>query len=476
MKVKALTSACLLALGASQAHALDPATTGAATTVKVFGSGASAQINTITGLFGTLCDGTPDVYTFSGNVKGVSCKVKAGVSELAGKNVFLSYNADGGSGNGVYPIAKLVGSGGAFTADPAAQRPQIVDPASCTGSSPNYTCASATLGNRWSDFGVSDVEPAMFAFDLNKPAAFASTSLEQFELDNMDVGSQFQVVFGIAATNKLYNDLATAQGVSVPSIPRTALSSLLAGNLSDPASGLGWQVLFADGVGPDATASSGAVNIGRRVNGSGTQTAANAYFLGYGCSPTANLVPADASYTNPGSIVVNEGSGTSNVTAFLNARNTAGEYGIGLVSKENSNVGQGWTHVAIDGVVPSRDNAKSGKYDYVYEQTMQWNTKYLDDFRTVAGPTGAGYALPVGVTVANLKNFLSVFRTRSGAPLVLDSLASAATKEGITALINDTEGYIYNDSAATPEGLANKKFVSRMTRNGSSCQTPIWNK
>jgi hypothetical protein len=469
MKIKVLTSACLLALGASQAHALNPATTASANTVKIYGSGASAQINTITGLFGTLCEaGTQDNYTFSGNLRGVSCTVKAGVSQLAGRNVFLSYNADGGSGNGVYPIAKLVDSGGAFTASTPAQRPQIVDPSVCTGTSPNYTCNSAALGNRWSDFGVSDVEPAMFAFPLNTPADFASTTLEEFELANLDVGSQFQVVFGIAVTNKLYDDLAAAQGVAVPSISRTALSSLLGGVLTDPASGLGWQVLFTPGTLPAGSAVTGAVNIGRRVNGSGTQTAANAYFLDYGCAPTANLVPADASYTTPGNIVVNEGSGTSNVISFLNARNAAGEYAIGLVSKENAPGTGGWKHVAIDGVIPSRDNAKLGRYDYVYEQTMQWNTSYIDNHRT------AQYALPAGVTAANLKDFLSTFRVRSGAPLVLESLTNANTKEGITALSNDAEGYIFNDSAVTPEGLANKKFVSRMTRGGNSCSKPLW--
>jgi hypothetical protein len=485
MKLKTLTGACLLAFAAPSAMALNPATTVAASTVQVYASGASAQINSIGGLFGTMCvGGTLDTYVFSGNVRGYSCTIAAGVSALAGKNVYFMYNADGGSGNGVYPIAKLVNSGGTFTSDPAAQRPQIVNPATCTltGTPNTYTCTSATLGNRWSDAGVSDVEPAMFKFDLNKPAAFASTALEDFEIANLDVGSQFQVIFGIAASNNLYDDLAAAQGLStgagqVPSIPRTALISLYTGQLADPSSGLGWQALFTPGTLPGGSAVTGPVNIGRRVNGSGTQTAANAFFQGYGCVPTANLVPADASFTNPGSIVVNEGSGTSNVIAFVNARFAAGEYAIGLVSKENAPGGSdNWKHIAIDGQVPSRDNAKNGKYDYVYEQTMQWNTPYLDGFRTLpVGSGGAGYTLPVGVTVDDLKSFLTSFRVRSGNPIVLDSIASSAVKEGIAAIANFNEGYIFNDPAVTTQGLANKKFVSRMTRNGNSCQPLLWN-
>ncbi len=475
MKLKALTGACLLALGSTPVLALSPAVTGSATTTKIFMSGASAPLATISQLIGTMCSNTPDQYLVTGNanIRGVSCTVKAGVSTLAGKNVFVSYNADGGSGNGVYPLAKLVDSGGAFTNSASNQRPQIIDPASCTGASPTFTCAAGTLGDRWSDAGVSDVEPAMFAFDLNKPSAFANTTLEDFERSNLNVGGAFQIVFGIAATNNLYNDLATAQGLSVgagqvPSISRTAISSILGGFLSDPAAGLGWQALFTPGTLPAGTAVTGPVNVGRRVNGSGTQTAANAYFLDYGCSPTANLTPADALSSVPGKFVVNEGSGTSNVITFLNGRNTAGQYAIGLVSKENTPAsGAGWKHVAIDGQVPSRDNAKNGKYEYVYEITMQWNTPYLDNHRT------AQYPLPIDVTAADLTSFLTSFRARAGAPLVLDLLSPAA-QEGTTAILNEGEGFLFNDPAVTPEGVANKKFVSRMTRNGNSCQKPLW--
>lgn len=485
MRLKTLSAACALALAAPSAFALNPATTGAATTVQIYMSGASAQISSIEGLFGTMCvPGTLDRYNSledASNIRGYSCTIAAGVSTLAGKNVFVSYNAGGGSGNGVYPIAKQVDSGGAFNTA-AGTRRQIVSPGSCTGAAAPYTCGTAQHGDRYSDAGISDVEPAMFRFDLNKPAAFASTALEDFEIGNLDVASQFQVIFGIAATNNLYEDLATAQGLStgagqVPSLSRTSLIALFSGSLSDPASGLGWQAIFTPGTLPANPAVTGPVNIGRRVNGSGTQTAANAYFQAYGCSPTANLAPADASGTNPGSIVIDEGSGTGNVITFLNGRNAAGEYAVGLVSKENAPaVGSGWKHVAIDGVVPSRDNAKTGKYDYVYEQTMQWNTAYLDNFRTLpVGSGGAGYALPAGVTVADLKSFLSTFRSRSGNPVVLDSIASSAVKEGIAALGNFNEGYIFNDPALTTQGLANKKFVSRMTRNGSSCQPLLWN-
>lgn len=477
MKLNTLAGACLLAFATPAAFALSPAVTGAAATVKIYASGASAQVNSIQGLFSTMCvAGTRDTYTNTANVFGISCTIAPGISTLAGKNVFFTYNADGGSGNGVYPIAKTVTLGGLISVDPAAKRPQIVTPGACTGASPSFTCAAGTLGNRFSDAGISDVEPALFKAEDNKPPAFAATVLDEAELANLDVGSQNQVIMGIAATNNLYNDLATAQGLStgagqVPSVPRAAVASLLSGVLQAPSAGQGWQALFTPGTLPAGVAVTGQVNIGRRVNGSGTQAAANAYFLNYGCAPSSNISALKAIDSNPPEVVVNEGSGTSNVITFLNGI-PATQYAIGLVSKENAPaVGANWKHVAIDGIAPTRDNVKNGKYDYVVEQTMQWNTAYVGTaLRTTAEP------LPAGVTTADLLSFLAAYRIRSGAPLVIDAIASANTKEGMAALINDAEGYIYADTAATQAGLANAKYVSRMTRGGNTCQPFTWSK
>ena len=195
------------------------------------------------------------------------------------------------------------------------------------------------------------------------------------------------------------------------------------------------------------------------------------HFLNYGCAPSSNTAALKASDSNAPEVVINEGSGTSNVITYLNGI-PATQYGIGLVSKENAPaVGANWKHVAIDGIAPTRDNVKNGKYDYVVEQTMQWNTAYVGTaLRTTAEP------LPVGVTTADLLSFLAAYRIRSGAPLVIDSITSSATKEGMAALINDAEGYIYADPAVTPAGLANAKYVSRMTRGGNTCQPFTWSK
>jgi len=477
MKLNTLAGACLLAFATPAAFALNPATTGAIGTVKIYMSGASAQLNVLQGVFNSMCVvGTRDTYTHTGNVIGISCTIAPGISNLAGKNVFLSYNADGGSGQGVYPIAKTVDSGGAISVLSSSKRPQITNPAACTGASPNYSCAVANVSERFSDAGVSDVEPNLFKAEENKPSNFSTTTLEDFELANLDVGSQNQVIMGIAVTNNLYNDLAAAQGLStgagqVPSLPRAAVASLLSGALASPSSGQGWQALFTPGALPAGAAVTGQVNIGRRVNGSGTQAAANAYFLNYGCAPLSNTVPLKNSDDNPGQVDIFEGSGTSNVISFLNGI-PAAQYGIGLISKENAPaVGANWKHVAIDGIVPNRDNVKNGKYEFVVEQTMQWNNAYVATaLRTTAEP------LPAGVTTGDLVSFLSAYRTRAGAPVVLDSIASSSTKEGVTALINDAEGFIYADTAMTTAGLANAKFVSRMTRGGNTCQPFTWSK
>ena len=471
MKLKLLSAACLLAMG-SQAQAISPTNIGSA--IKIYGSGASAQQATIAGIFSNMCDTSNTAFPIStyvvtgdSNYTARACKLKSTVAGLGGQVVFFSYNANGGSGNGVYPIAK--------STDPATSTlrtatnvllNQITNPAACTGTAAPYSCGPAALTAVHSDFGVSDVEPAMFKFDENKPSAFSSESLSDEDLSQLDTKSQNQVIMGVAVNKVLYSALQTAQATTGrPSIPRSFISSLLAGNVNDPTVGQGWQMLLG-------SAATGQVNLGRRVAGSGTQAAANAYFLGYGCAPSANLSPINDGNNDAGKLEVNMGSGTTNVKQFLTTKNnlTTPQYALGFISRENNGPSETsadrkeYDHVSIDGVEPTRDNVKVGKYDFVVEQTMQWNNTYLDSFRT-------------GVTAADLKLFLGDFRIRSGNPVVIDTLSS--TVAGGTAAIANSQSvppYVYADTATDAQGLANAKFVSRATKSTNTCAPLLWAK
>jgi hypothetical protein len=496
MKLKLLAAACALTFGSqAQAQNFSIADAALATTQKIYMSGASAQIGAIEGLFDKLCvAGTRSKFTVSSSNLALGCTIDAGVvaGALGGKKVLLSYNSGGGSGNGVFPVAKQTSPVGPTLRTASnlfrAQLTNIL-PANCSGTAPAFTCTTAATTNVYSDAGVSDLEPALMKFALNKPPAFAAESLSDSDIGQLDLGSQNQVIFGITASKALFDELALAQGVALPSLPYTAIASILSGKLNGPDNFLGWRLLFPEGYvfsGATGGSEDGEVGICRRVNGSGTQATSNVLFLNYGCAPTA-AQPVGASASVPGNLKVTEGSDNTAVKACLTtAHNSASnKFAIGLQSLENlpsvdsasvtpaGNTIDKWAHIAIDGVAPTRANVKAGLYPYVVEQTMFWNNNYLNSFRN--GTTGAAYALAAGVSITDIKTFLTKFRATAGDPLVLDSITfpDPSVRNGYAAIASAT--YIYNDADPGAQGLANKEYVSRGSRGGDSCKPMLWN-
>lgn len=378
MKLKLIATACaLLAAGSAFAHG--PSVTPDLT---VFISGASAQQKTIGSIVADLAvAGTLDVY-YDAATNGADQRgyfftaANTGDASVDGKKVLVLNRAAGGSVYGVVPVARS-------TALAALK----VD-ATCTkaAGATVYTCPSTV--NLVPDAGVSDVEPALFV-GMNLPTGW--TALSGAEVAGLDVASQNGVVFGIAATNNLYAALQAAQGLGAdysdanrPSLSRAQLTSLMTGALTD------WSAV--------GVASNGAINVGRRTAGSGTQASANAWFGGFPCS-TGAVPLATAQITD--TLVVNEAGSTGGVRTFLNNTNNAGGYAIGLVSLENApGASDKWHHIKIDGIDPTKQNVIDGKYDYYVEQTMQWKT-------TLAGAKLA---------------FLQAFRSTSADALKLDPL------------------------------------------------------
>jgi len=473
MKLKLLAAACGLALG-SQAYALSPSDTDAA--IKVYLSGSSAQVRVIKAVAAADCaTGTLDTYQLAsdtGNVFGVSCTLNAtaggGTSGLGGQNVFITYNANGGSANGVYTVAKeTIPSTGALNTAQAAllQRPQLANiAANCTTAGTNlYNCTSTAL--QYTDAGVSDTEPSLFNIDLNRPTAWVGNSISGDEFNQIDSAAQFQQIFGIAVSQNLYNDLQAMQVAAgtiptggTPSLSKSAIANYMAGSFTDPANGFGWQPLFATSTLAQPAGASSQVNICTRTNGSGTKAGASAFFLNNPCGGNTNsLTPASAAQNVPGSFVVNEGGSTGAVTTCLSGANTAGQYAIGIVGKENAlPTGAQW--IAIDGVSPGKDNVKNGKYDWFVEQSMQWNPTYLNSFKS----------LPSGVTSAQLTAYLNDFRTRSGSPDVMATY-STTVQDGVAAIDNGST-YLFND----PANANNKAFVSRVTKLNNTCGISLW--
>ena len=465
MKFRTLTLAVLATL-AAPSFALDIATSNAASTVKVYASGATATRAIIGGMFTQNCaPGTLDVYysdkTAFGGSDGDAHRVYTCTlqnegaldpefqgKDLGGKNLAFFKSDEVGSAFGVYPIAT----------DSAIKMLQL-EAANCSArvaTVPNYKCK--TTINQVPMVGTSDLEPKMFV-GLNRPADYLD-DLSDDQLGSLSKQLMFQTVFAVAVNKRLYQALQGAQGLSVgaadeanrPSVSRLIAGSLFRGELQDPASGAGWQSLV-----PGNTSQ---VNICRRVAGSGTQAAANLMFGGMGCALAAQTpannessgLPNDlANVSATGNFFVYEGSGTGNVVNCLNAAETAsGAFAIGHVSKENAESAT-WKHVKLDGVSPHRDNLKAGKYDYAVESTIQFSTARHDAALADSGnPENAAYKFVDGFVVA------------IGLPRNMAQL-SANVQAGVAAMPESYAGAYGTGTAAEIT------FGSRVSRGGDSC-------
>lgn len=474
MKIRSIAIAALAAIS-GQVFALTPAEVADPNTVKIYLGGASALRNVIGGIFTSNCEaGTLDVFysegggaifggsqfTARGDAHRVyACTMKGAPNAspiLAGKRVALFKSDIGGSGQGVFPVhgetlrsflnlgsCGVKGSYGAATYV-------------CTGEQDQVPLA-----------GVSDVEPGMFR-SINTPTGqnFDLAGLSEAQIGELTVTPLFQTVFGVAVNKSLRNAMQAKQGLTVgddseanrPSISTSEATSYFTGALSDPSAKLGWHPIVGVDVGGVVNKKENTrVNICRRVNGSGTQAAANAYFAQFPCNSNAPAV-ADVGFNElpnvvgsvgrDGSIFVFEGSSTGDVISCLGeAEKTEKDaFAIGHVSKENNDAGATWRHVKLDGVAPDRIATKDGKYNYFYESTMQWNTARFDN---------------PALTSADQREFLTAFAAEAQKPNQLNLLSG---KAGVAAL---PDAGVYG--GAGNDGL----FVSRVTRGGNSCNPPI---
>lgn len=472
MNIRRIAAAALATL-ASQAFALSPAEVADASTVKVYVSGATALRNIIGGLFTQNCAADLDVYFSAANTSfgGVSfqtagdahrvyaCTMKADSPILPGKKVAFFKSDLGGSGQGVYPVY--------FGGADGATRP-FLSLGNCSTRAttvPNYTCSAEQ--NQVPSGGVSDVEPGLFK-GINVPGDdpnYPQDGLSADQLAALDSAPVFQLVAAVAVNKALRDAMQTKQGLvsgseleaDRPSLSLAEATSYFAGSLSAPADGLGWQILVGN-ADPRATTR---VNVCRRVNGSGTQAMANAFINQFPCNSAAPA-PATNDFSNParanlatnagpdGDLFVFEGSTTGNVISCLGAAQDNGAYAIGHVSRENNEAATGskWRHVKIDGITPSRDNVKNGKYSYFFEATMQWHTGH---FATLT---------------ADQQKFLTDFRDTAKTPDSLSKLA-AANQLGVAAL---PESYAGAFGTGTATEIA---FGSRVSRGGNSCNPVV---
>lgn len=332
-----------------------------------------------------ICNGT-DIQVYEGsNQRMVACTARtfaAGspYAAVSGESIGYIKESNGGSGNGTQPVAN--------------QTPlTFLNPASpgCTGTTAvpaagglfaytlNTGCAN--MQSLAPEIGIADVE--------GKLLGFTGAGLTPIPL--------LDVVFGVPVSLPLYRALQTAQGLAtndtcgtVPTLTRSQVAALYTGNIFDGT------VLVTSGA-DDGAAIDGnlgkPIHICRRGNSSGTQAGAKAFFLNEGCStnvqpfftpdvsgctasgcawPTATVNGVAQDFRGD---LVYAGSGSGQVVQCLNFYGTqaSDNFAVGVLSTENTTVGQSYRFVRIDGALPTLESTANGNYQYFTSDVMNLN-------------------------------------------------------------------------------------------------------
>lgn len=418
----AVTAALALSAGAANANLLS--SYNPATTIDVYISGSSAQDGSLELYIDSICQATTlDIYHQSPttNQRMMYCNIDGTkVPGLGGQAVLFHKSSGGGSGEGVQPVADqqalqaMLPTSNSGTANDNCGAGSTQTPA---GGLPAYTLHNCSVTNtalQVPDAGISDEEPALFGATPT-------------EISHLNIQSQDAVIFGIIVTKNVRDVLQKAQGLVVgddtetnmPSLQRTAISSMFAGNIYD------WGQLLGNTAHPLTDGTYGtpptgdtSVYISRRVSTSGTEVGAQVYFLNQGCANNigtmlagndagGNDVTGGGSCGTGGGVTgtVDSGSGTGNVKNCMSAINTANLWGIGIIGVENVPGTAGWRFVKINGFAPTLLNVENGNYDYVMQNSIQWRN------------AASGNAL-----VGNKLTLMTHIATENGSPTILSAV------------------------------------------------------
>jgi hypothetical protein len=353
-------------------------------------------------------------------------------STLAGKKLLILEAANGGSINGVVPVARSTPFASLDMTTCVMPTTAKVDAA--TGISV-YSCTGTV--NRVPDAGISDLNPGTINSAINLPAGTAT--LTATELASLNAKATLAVLMGVPVTANV--------PASLQNLSKGQIAGLMGGTIVD------WSQI-------EPTATGKSVVICRRVAGSGTQSVINATIFGNPCT-SAPLLPLTYSGTTAplasstpvaaGNVVVIENSSSGTVkTCLSGARNgtlvnavgsqainvktgalvglgaadsvvlPAGGYGIGVLGTDQG-TGTDYIYASVNGVAPTVANAVTGAYDIVGEATFNdrgdltgAKLDLFTEFSTRAGDpavlgTGgvpvAGVAQPIAGVAALSENF-----------------------------------------------------------------------
>ncbi len=377
----------------------------------------------------------------------------------------------GGSGQGVQPIY-------------AVQKIAFMNMTGCTAvagnptptlATPNYLCTGTS--NFHPDAGISDVEPTILASLTNGGTGVLPTIAG----NTVTVRPIFQQLFGVALNLKAYRALQQTQGLpqddlqqNRPSVPATWVASALSGQLNGGNSRRGWGLLISPTVDPEVHNKQ--INVCRRTTGSGSQAVSNAYFLNAACTngafaPTGNVTPlaivgsgTSALTTNGSAALVEQCLANVDGLTPVAPSTVQNGYGVAVLGRDTDPIGNArpYRFAKLDGLQPEAhpdptsglctgtknfpgcDDAQQGRYNLVYETTMQW------------GSLTPGNAAKVGALnqIANVG--FNAAALKQNTPAVIDGvMAPPSTYTGLY--------------GALPLGSDAQVYASRVTRGGNSC-------
>lgn len=360
-------------------------------------SGASATKGNLKVALTSLCSagsGTLTEFTSGGNISTYVCADVAVTAPTYGSKPDANFKNFSGTG---FAELRLNVSGGSFTAVcalnnwPAGTACDTVNPLSAPDKYLNPASGTTVLPAAGQVIvgGLMDVAPD----------TFPATVTVGLTLPAADLTGVAQT-FGVAASDTLYTAMFnvqksaggatldkpipstclvtdTARLECVPVVSKGQMATILANNPFNDA--------YTNGAGflAGAALNSTILEYNRRVDTSGTQASAQAYFLGLPCTGNPLSIvaaPPVGTSTTIGAIKVFAHAGTGDVRARLS---TAGVYGIGIMSGENNQTDTGttWKWLRMQGAaigenakpstgVTNSASVKNGSYDYYFESRV----------------------------------------------------------------------------------------------------------
>lgn len=444
-KVSKIALAVASALGGGSAMALDQAATNAAPTQLVAAGASAARDSLLLVVANELCQaGTLDVYratpTTNQDFRAYSCTLVVddgvsgsvgntlGLNGVAGTNATIYYRAEGGSVwgpgsivarqlNGSFPGIKSLDTTQACNA-PVNTNYTIgnttltaIPTRNCPVSGYTFTTDNFTSGalvDKNTQFGVSDVEPKMFAgTNLGWPQSskfptYSSTigqALKDLPKDTA-FGQTFGFFINTTGTSGALTDISPAQATAI----------FTQGGYAN------WNKI------PGLP--SAAIKKARREPGSGTAAAVNAFVANTNCGDALSVVVAGGN--------VQEFSTTADLNAYVSSTPEAIGYGVYTTSPPANT-----RFLTLNGVTGDRQNAADGKYELAYELTTQ---KATDATVLVPGTPSAGLATALQT--------------------ILKRAATAPDNVSVFAVPSATN---------VPGTTVSNRPVARASRNGNSC-------